>query len=144
MGTRSNIAYKKEDGSIVSSYCHYDSYVEHNGVMLLKHYNGEKQARDLVDNGYMSSLGSTIEVINEGRANKDEPELYRNEYNLINDLDSLFIEFVYLFKDGGWNVSSPCVVSTPEGYSDYQYYHSSFRPLNEVVTIEMMKEEKAS
>jgi hypothetical protein len=35
-------------------------------------------------------------------------------------------------------------VSTPEGYRDTQFYHSSFRPLNEVVTIEMMKEEKAS
>ena len=144
MGTKSNIAYKKEDGSIVSSYCHYDGYVENNGVMLLKHYNGEKQARELVDNGYMSSLGSTIEVINEGRANKDEPELYKNEYYFINDLDTLFIEFVYLFKDGGWNVSRSMSVSTPEGYSDYQYYYSSFKPLNEVVTIEMMKEEKAS
>ena len=144
MGTKSNIAYKKEDGSIVSSYCHYDGYVEHNGVMLLKHYNGEKQARELVDNGYMSSLGSTIEVINEGRANKDEPELYKNEYYFINDLDSLFIEFVYLFKSGEWQVSRSMSVSTPEGYSDYQYYYSSFKPLNEVVTIEMMKEEKAS
>jgi len=144
MGTRSNIAYKKEDGSIVSSYCHYDGYIEHNGVMLLKHYNGEKQARDLVDNGYMSALGSTIEVINEKRANQDEPEQYRNEYNFINDSDPLFIEFVYLFKDGGWNVSSSMSVSTPEGYSTTQYYHSSFKPLNEVVTIEMMKEEKAS
>jgi len=144
MGTRSNIAYKKEDGSIVSSYCHYDGYVENNGVMLLKHYNGEKQARELVDNGYMSSLGSTIEVINEGRANKDEPELYKNEYYFINDLDSLFIEFVYLFKSGEWQVSRSMSVSTPEGYRDTQFYHSSFRPLNEVVTIEMMKEEKAS
>ena len=144
MGTKSNIAYKKEDGSIVSSYCHYDGYVENNGVMLLKHYNGEKQARELVDNGYMSSLGSTIEVINEGRANKDEPELYKNEYYFINDLDSLFIEFVYLFKSGEWQVSRSMSVSTPEGYSDYQYYYSSFKPLNEVVTIEMMKEEKAS
>jgi len=144
MGTRSNIAYKKEDGSIVSSYCHYDGYIEHNGVMLLKHYNGEKQARDLVDNGYMSSLGSNIEVINEGRANKDEPEKFRAVYHMMRDVDALFIEFIYLFKDGGWQVSRSMSVSTPEGYSTTQYYHSSFRPLNEVVTIEMMKEEKAS
>ena len=144
MGTRSNIAYKKEDGSIVSSYCHYDGYVERNGVMLLKHYNGEKQARELVDNGYMSSLVSTIEVINEGRANKDEPELYKNEYYFINDLDSLFIEFVYLFKSGEWQVSRSMSVSTPEGYRDTQFYHSSFKSLNEAVTIEMMQEEKAS
>ncbi len=34
MGTRSNIAYKKSDGKIVSMYCHYDGYPEHNGVML--------------------------------------------------------------------------------------------------------------
>ena len=92
MGTRSNIAYKKEDGSIVSSYCHYDGYVEHNGVMLLKHYNGEKQARDLVDNGYMSSLGSTIEEINEGRVHKEKPEKFKTEYLMMRDIDTLFIE----------------------------------------------------
>ena len=144
MGTRSNIAYKKEDGSIVSSYCHYDGYVEHNGVMLLKHYNGEKQARDLVDNGYMSSLGSTIEEINEGRVHKEKPEEFKTEYLMMRDIDTLFIEFIYLFKDGEWNVSRSMSVSTPEGYRDTQFYHSSFKSLSEAVTIEMMQEEKAS
>ena len=141
MGTRSNIAYKKEDDSIVSSYCHYDGYVEHNGVMLLKHYNGEKQARELVDNGYMSSLGSTTEEINGGRANQDEPQQYRNEYNFINDSDTVFIEFIYLFAEGHWQVSRSMSIPTPDGYSQTQFYHSSFRPLSEVVTLEMMKKD---
>ena len=114
MGTRSNIAYKKEDDSIVSSYCHYDGYVEHNGVMLLKHYNGEK------------------------------PEEFKTEYLMMRDIDTLFIEFIYLFKDGEWNVSRSMSVSTPEGYRDTQFYHSSFKSLSEAVTIEMMQEEKAS
>ena len=144
MGTRSNIAYKKEDDSIVSSYCHYDGYVEHNGVMLLKHYNGEKQARELVDNGYMSSLGSTIEEINKGRVHKEKPEEFKTEYLMMRDIDTLFIEFIYLFKDGGWYVSHSMSLHTPDGYRDTQFYHSSFRPLSEAVTIEMMQEEKAS
>ena len=139
MGTRSNIAYEKEDGSIVASYCHYDGYLERNGVMLLKYYNGEKQARELVDNGYMSSLHSTIDAINEGRVHKEKPTTYHGEFALMADLEALWIEYVYLFKKGQWYVADSHRVSTPDGYREGVYYHSAFVPLQEVVTTDMMK-----
>lgn len=145
MGTRSNIAYAKEDNKIVASYCHYDGYIEHNGVMLLKHYNGEKQARDLVDNGYMSSLKSTIDEINHGRLNnrgrvhEDEPTEYANEFIFMNDLEALWIEFVYLFKDGKWYVAESDSVKTPQAYNKSQWFHTTFKPLDEVVSLEMME-----
>ena len=139
MGTRSNIAYAKEDNKIVASYCHYDGYIEHNGVMLLKYYNGEKQARDLVDNGYMSSLKPTIDGINEGRVHEDKPIEYRNEFIFMNDLEALWVEFVYLFKESKWYVAESDSVKTPQAYNRSQWFHTSFKPLDEVVSLEMME-----
>ena len=139
MGTRSNVAYATEDNKIVASYCHYDGYIEHNGVMLLKYYNGEKQARDLVDNGYMSSLQPTIDQINEGRVHEDKPIEYRNEFIFMNDLEALWDEFVYLFKEGKWYVAESDSIKTPQAYNRSQWFHTTFKPLDEVVTLEMME-----
>ena len=139
MGTRSNVAYATEDNKVLASYCHYDGYIEHNGVMLLKYYNGEKQARDLVDNGYMSSLQPTIDQINEGRVHEDKPIEYRNEFMFMNDLEALWDEFVYLFKEGKWYVAESDNVKTPQAYNRSQWFHTTFKPLDEVVTLEMME-----
>ena len=139
MGTRSNVAYATEDNKVFASYCHYDGYIEHNGVMLLKYYNGEKQARDLVDNGYMSSLQPTIDQINEGRVHEDKPIEYRNEFIFMNDLEALWDEFVYLFKEGKWYVAESDNVKTPQAYNKSQWFHTSFKPLDEVVSLEMME-----
>lgn len=139
MGTRSNVAYATEDNKVLASYCHYDGYIEHNGVMLLKYYNGEKQARDLVDNGYMSSLQPTIDQINEGRVHEDKPIEYRNEFIFMNDLEALWDEFVYLFKEGKWYVAESDNISTPQAYNKSQWFHTTFKPLDEVVSLEMME-----
>ncbi len=139
MGTRSTIAYAKSSPTVVASYRHYDGYIEHNGVMLLKYYNGEKQARDLVDNGYMSSLQPTIDQINEGRVHEDKPIEYRNEFMFMNDLEALWDEFVYLFKEGKWYVAESDNVKTPQAYNKSQWFHTSFKPLDEVVSLEMME-----
>jgi len=139
MGTRSNVAYATEDNKIVASYCHYDGYIEHNGVMLLKYYNGEKQARDLVDNGYMSSLQPTIDQINEGRVHEDKPIEYRNEFIFMDELEALWFEFVYLFKEGKWYVAESDSVKTPQAYNKSQWFHTTFKPLDEVVSLEMME-----
>jgi len=139
MGTRSNVAYATEDNKVLASYCHYDGYIEHNGVMLLKYYNGEKQARDLVDNGYMSSLQPTIDQINQGRVHEDKPIEYRNEFIFMNDLEALWDEFVYLFKEGKWYVAESDNISTPQAYNKSQWFHTTFKPLDEVVSLEMME-----
>ena len=139
MGTRSTIAYAKSSPTVVASYCHYDGYIEHNGVMLLKYYNGEKQARDLVDNGYMSSLKPTIEEINQGRVHEDKPTEYPNERIFMDELDALWVEFVYLFKEGKWYVAESDNISTPQAYNRSQWFHTTFKPLDEVVSLEMME-----
>ena len=132
MGTRSNIAYLKEDESVVVMYCHYDGYLDHNGRILLNHYNNEEEAQELVDNGYASSLSSTLEEINDGRANKDKPETYRSLGNYMTwNVDPLFIEFIYLWRDDQWWVAFNSSVETPDGFDKRMYYYTDFKPLKE-------------
>jgi len=77
MSTNSLVAYLNEDGSVVSSYVHYDGYTTGVGEMLLENYNTDKCARDLATTlGYASSLGETVAASHEDRANSDEAITY--------------------------------------------------------------------
>ena len=58
MGTRSRIGVMHGD-VVKSVYCHWDGYLEHNGQILLEHYDSAK-ANNLVALGDLSSLGSVI------------------------------------------------------------------------------------
>ena len=58
MGTRSRIGVMH--GNICKSvYCHWDGYLEHNGVILQDYYNSAR-ANNLVALGDLSSLKATI------------------------------------------------------------------------------------
>ncbi len=114
MGTRSNIAYKKSDGKIVSMYCHYDGYPQYNGVMLNKHYNTKRKARVLVDNGYQSALKETVEESNQDRVHEEPPTTYHSFHAFIMDIN-FDIEWVYLFKDDAWHVAETSLISLPNG-----------------------------
>lgn len=59
MGTRSRIGYELPDHSVVSVYCHWDGYVDHNGRILVEHYQNREDVQDLIDGGSMSSLRTT-------------------------------------------------------------------------------------
>ena len=59
MGTRSRIGIKLTDGSILSAYHHWDSYPQWLGVKLVKHFNSQELASDLIDGGDMSACYST-------------------------------------------------------------------------------------
>ena len=56
MGTRSRIGYELPDHSVVSVYCHWDGYVEHNGKILVEHYQNREDVIELIDGGSMSQL----------------------------------------------------------------------------------------
>jgi hypothetical protein len=114
MGTRSNIAYKKSDGKIVSMYCHYDGYPEHNGVILNEHYNTKEKARALVNNGYQSGLEETVEKSNLRRVHEDPPTTYHSFHAFIMDIN-FDIEWVYLFKDDAWYYAETSLISLPNG-----------------------------
>ena len=55
MATRSRIGIELKDGSILSSYHHWDGYPEWLGRILNTHYNSREQAAELIDGGDMSS-----------------------------------------------------------------------------------------
>jgi hypothetical protein len=59
MGTRSRIGYELSDHSVVSVYCHWDGYPDHNGRILVDHYQNRDDVMELIDGGSMSSLRTT-------------------------------------------------------------------------------------
>ena len=131
MGTRSNIGYENKNKNVNFMYCHYDGYLDHNGRMLLEHYNSEEDAQDLVDNGYASSLQPTVKEINEKRVHFDKPEAYKSLGNYMRNVDTLFIEFIYLWRNNQWWIAWNSSVETPEGFNERIYYHTDFKPLKE-------------
>ena len=113
MGTRSNIAYKKSTGEIVSMYCHYDGFPQINGVMLNKHYNTHAKARGLVDNGYQSALKETVKESNLDRVHEEPPKTYRSFHSFLMDIN-FDIEWVYLYTDA-WYYAETSLISLPNG-----------------------------
>ena len=77
MATRSRIGIELKDGSILSSYHHYDGYPEWLGRILTTHYNKKEEVSSLIDGGDMSSCWSDT-VWGEDRTdgNKYGPEYY--------------------------------------------------------------------
>ena len=129
MGTRSRIAVMH--GPIAKSvYCHWDGYLEHNGAILLEHYDSSK-ANELVALGDLSSLRpeigekhafSRLEVPMDDEA---YDKLYgnmttfygrdRGEQNVewkvahtfdqfLEQVDNCGAEYYYVMRDGVWYV----------------------------------------
>lgn len=61
MATRSRIGIEREDGTIVSVYCHWDGYPEHVGRILNENYYDREKAEQLVALGDLSSLAQRPE-----------------------------------------------------------------------------------
>jgi len=60
MATRGNIGIINEDGSVTGIYVHWDSYPEHVGKLLLKHYNNSGIVNELMDLGNLSYLEKNL------------------------------------------------------------------------------------
>ena len=134
MSTNSIVAYLNEDGSVVSSYVHYDGYETGVGMTLLEHYNTDKCARDLASTlGYASSLSETVAESHVNRANTDEPETFdtMEEFELFL-MDNSHLEFGYLWTGGKWMVSS--WTTTVEGTGRYAEYNSTWNGFHWLVT----------
>ena len=99
MSTNSLVAYLREDGSVVSSYVHYDGYATGVGEMLLENYNSDKCARDLATTlGYASSLSETVAASHEDRANTDEAEVFEDYHEFEEYIrECSHLEYVYVW-----------------------------------------------
>lgn len=103
MGTRSYIAYEKDDGTVRASFCKNDSQLESAGEELIENYNTLKDAIELVDKGPMVGVGQYFEADD----NPDHVEDFIDVESLLDDsVRDEFIEVVYIFLDGeGWQVA---------------------------------------
>ena len=118
MATRGNIAIVNEDGSITSIYCHYDSYPEYVGKILLNHYNDVGIINKLMELGDLSSLGEHLYAAGhtwsapiEGvcvaygrdRGEKGvESRVFKSIEQYNRNADNSGVNYQYLFEDGMW------------------------------------------
>jgi len=61
MATRSRIALERENGTVVSIYCHNDGYLNGVGSTLATHYTDPKKVQSLISLGDLSSIGAKLE-----------------------------------------------------------------------------------
>ena len=125
MSTNSVVAYLRSDGSIVSSYVHYDGYETGVGMTLLEHYNSDERALAVSVGGYYSSLGEDLKESLESSVHNDEPEMFDSmeEFELYL-MENSHLEFGYLWTGGKWMVAS--WTTTVEGTGPYAEYNSTW------------------
>jgi hypothetical protein len=111
MATRSRIGLQLSDGSVISSYCHWDGYPEFNGVKLVEHFNSYEKAAELIDGGNISGLWTNVGWTNETlpvtgplyesqRGNDCPPRLDADLCEFL--LPDNSQEYSYLFVNGRW------------------------------------------
>lgn len=111
MSTRSYIGKQNKDGSIKYVYCHFDGYINGGvGETLFLFYKDEKKIDQLLELGDLSCLGKTTNSEDTCAYSRDNGEdLIIREAASIEDFgrqttDNVFIDYVYLYKDGEWVV----------------------------------------
>ncbi len=125
MSTNSVVGYLRSDGSIVSSYVHYDGYETGVGMTLLEHYNSDERALAVSVGGYYSSLSEDLRESLESSVHTEEVEMFDSmeEFELYM-MDNSHLEFGYLWTGGKWMVSS--WTTTVEGIGQYAEYNSTW------------------
>ena len=132
MSTRSRIGIQLSDGSILSSYHHYDGYPEWLGRILTTHYNAKSLAEELIDGGDMTSCWTDERWDDSGVKGVYGPQYYSQRGEdcpprLDKDMDEFFAdgeEYSYIFRNGNWyaydmhqfeNIVAPEPIEIPSG-----------------------------
>ena len=132
MSTRSRIGLELSDGSILSSYHHYDGYPEWLGRILTTHYNAKSLAEELIDGGDMTSCWTDERWDDSGVKGVYGPQYYSQRGEdcpprLDKDMDEFFAdgeEYSYIFRNGNWyaydmhqfeNIVAPEPIEIPSG-----------------------------
>jgi hypothetical protein len=146
MSTRSNIAIELPDknpvvnsrgGKLKVIYVHSDGYPYGVGKCLVDNYNKRELAELLFNHGDASYLGDTIDECSfYGRDwdRKEEPaQIHRDEYMYMQSMrGDIHIEYIYLFKDNRWHVSTQHFIDEKKLKNSYDgglWYHSKFEPV---------------
>ena len=135
MSTRSNIAIEDPKTKKVKViYVHSDGYPYGVGKCLVDNYNSYDLAKKLFTEGDASYLGDTFEECSFYGRDWDreiEPaKTYRDEWMYMHSMrGDLFIEYIYIFKDNRWHVSTSKMIRPKDSYDGYVGYKSKFEPV---------------
>jgi hypothetical protein len=143
MSTRSNIAIELPDknpvvnsrgGKVKVIYVHSDGYPYGVGKCLVDNYNKRELAELLFNHGDASYLGDTLDECSfYGRdwdRKEDPAQIHRDEWMYMNNIKGdVFIEYIYLFKNNRWHVSTQKSTKVKDGYDDTLFYYSKFEPV---------------
>ena len=137
MSTRSNIAIEDPKTKKVKViYVHSDGYPYGVGKCLVDNYNKRELAQLLFDHGDASYLGDTIDECSfyarDWDRKEDPAKEYRDEWMYMREIKGdIFIEYIYIFKDNRWHVSTNKSTKVKDGYDDgYLCYYTKFEPVS--------------
>ena len=138
MSTWSNIAIEDPKTKKVKViYVHSDGYPYGVGKCLVDNYNKRDVAELLFNHGDASYLDETIDQCSfYGRDwNRDEEpaKTFRDEWMFMDSMKgNVFIEYIYIFKDGQWNVSTQKHFKTKDGYDHGSFcYYTKFESVKD-------------
>ena len=149
MATRSTIAMEQPCGKVMQVYCHWDGYLDNNGVILRDHYTDKAKVFALMLLGSISSLRKEIGQAHDfdARYSRDddkaqwtvaygrdrgESDVAASVYKDFEDYvaNHQYEEYEYIFRnDGKWYVS---------GYGTAGYV-----PLEEAIAASISETEDA-
>ena len=140
MSTRSNIAIQlpeDKDGNkkVKVIYVHSDGYPYGVGKCLVDNYNKRELAELLFNHGDASYLGDTLDECSfYGRdwdRDEEPAKTYRDEWMYMQSMrGDIHIEYIYLFKDNRWHVSTSKSLRPKDAYDGYVGYKSKFEPVS--------------
>ena len=138
MSTRSNIAIEDPKTKKVKViYVHSDGYPYGVGKCLVDHYNKRELAELLFNYGDASYLGDTIDECSfyarDWDREIDPAKEYRDEWMFMNNMKGdVFIEYIYIFRDNRWHVSTQSFVKEEKlknAYDGGLCYYTKFEPV---------------
>ena len=136
MSTRSNIAIEDPKTKKVKViYVHSDCYPYGVGKCLVDNYNNRQLATELFKHGDASYLGDTLDECSfYGRdwdRKEEKARTYRDEWMYMQDMKGdVFIEYIYIFKDNRWHVSTSKHTKVKDGYDGGTvFYYTKFEPV---------------
>ena len=138
MSTRSNIAIEDPKTKKVKViYVHSDGYPYGVGKILEENYFTYDKAKKLFNHGDASFLSDTIDECSfyarDWDREIDPAKEYRDEWMYMDAIKGdVFIEYIYIFKDNRWHVSTSKYVSDKiikNSYNSVSYW-TKFEPVS--------------
>ena len=136
MSTRSHIAIEDPKTKKVKViYVHSDGYPYGVGKCLVDHYRLPEMAAQLFKHGDASYLGDTIDECSVYSRDWDRKEekarTFRDEWMFMQSMrGDIFIEYIYLYKDNRWHVSTSKHTKVKDGYDGGTvFYYTKFEPV---------------